>query len=254
MPADEAKATGAMALFGEKYGDIVRVVSAGSEKAGNVSVELCGGTHVTNTSNVGLFKIVSESSVASGVRRIVAVTGSGVINLLNSYKSAAENAADILKAAGIDDLERRASQVMSEMKEKEREIEKLRAQIASSQADDIIKSAKDIGGFKFIASAVSDITPDAARSMCDKIKSDYKNSVVIIASVSGGKVTFASACGSQAVEMGAHAGNIVKKAAMAAGGNGGGRPDSAMAGGKDASKVQQALIAAEEALRETSKA
>ena len=191
--------------------------------------------------------------MASGVRRIVAVTGSGVINLLNSYKSAAENAADILKAAGADDLERRASQVMSEMKEQEREIEKLRAQIASSQADDIIKSAKDIGGFKFIASAVSDITPDAARSMCDKIKSDYKNSVVIIASVSGGKVTFAAACGSQAVEMGAHAGNIVKKAAMAAGGNGGGRPDSAMAGGKDASKVQQALIAAEEALRETSK-
>lgn len=221
-----------MALFGEKYGDIVRVVSAGSEKAGNVSVELCGGTHVTNTSNVGLFKIVSESSVASGVRRIVAVTGSGVINLLNSYKSAAENAADILKAAGIDDLERRASQVMSEMKEQEREIEKLRAQIASSQADDIIKSAKDIGGFKFIASAVSDITPDAARSMCDKIKSDYKNSVVIIASVSGGKVTFAAACGKEAVEMGAHAGNIVKKAAMAAGGNGGGRPDSAMAGGR----------------------
>ena len=254
MPADEAKATGAMALFGEKYGDIVRVVSAGSEKAGNVSVELCGGTHVTNTSNVGLFKIVSESSVASGVRRIIAVTGSGVINLLNGYKSAAENAADILKAAGIDDLERRVAQVMSEMKEQEREIEKLRAQIASSQADDIIKSAKDIGGFKFIASAVSDITPDAARSMCDKIKSDYKNSVVIIASVSGGKVTFAAACGKEAVEMGAHAGNIVKKAAMAAGGNGGGRPDSAMAGGKDASKVQQALIAAEEALRETSKA
>ena len=253
MPADEAKATGAMALFGEKYGDMVRVVSAGSEKSGNVSVELCGGTHVTNTSNIGLFKIVSESSVASGVRRIVAVTGGGVLELLDSYKAAAESAADILKAAGADDLERRAAQVMSELKEQEKEIQKLRAQIASGQADDLVKSAKEIGGFRFIAKAVSDITPDAARAMCDKIKSDFKNAVVVIAAVSGGRVTFAAACGSQAVEMGAHAGSIVKKAAQAAGGNGGGRPDSAMAGGKDASKVQQALSAAEEALRETAK-
>ena len=253
MPADEAKATGAMALFGEKYGDMVRVVSAGSEKSGNVSVELCGGTHVTNTSNIGLFKIVSESSVASGVRRIVAVTGGGVLKLLDSYKAAAESAADILKAAGADDLERRAAQVMSELKEQEKGIQKLRAQIASGQADDLVKSAKEIGGFRFIAKAVSDITPDAARAMCDKIKSDFKNAVVVIAAVSGGKVTFAAACGSQAVEMGAHAGNIVKRAAQAAGGNGGGRPDSAMAGGKDASKVQQALSAAEEALRETAK-
>ncbi len=245
MPISEAKKAGAMALFGEKYGDIVRVVTAQG-----ASVEFCGGTHVTNTSQIGLFRIISESSVAAGVRRIEAVTGLNVIKLLDMYKTAAEKTAEALKSAGVDDMLRRAAQVISELRDKDREIEKLRSQIASGRVNELILKARDIGGLKVITACIEDISPDEARSMCDKIKSEHPLAVAVIASVNDSKITFAAACGKQAISKGAHAGNIVKEVAKAAGGNGGGRSDSAMAGGKDISKVGEALSRAEDIIKE----
>ena len=256
MPIEQAKAMGAMALFGEKYGDVVRVVSVkdGSAEARAshdgllTSIELCGGTHIDNTAKIGLFRIVSESSVASGVRRIEAVTGRGVLGLLSQYKRLTQQAAHAFKIGNPEELVFKAQQVMNELKEKEKEIERLRSKLASMQMDGLFAEAKEVEGLKVISAAFTGTGADAVRAMCDKVKEQLPLGVCVIAGMTDGKVTFGAACGAEAVKKGAHAGNLVREVARMTGGNGGGRPDSAMAGGKDASKVDDAIAAVPELL------
>lgn len=238
MPIDEAKKLGAMALFGEKYGDIVRVVDAKG-----VSVELCGGTHVDNTSKIGLFHINSESSVAAGVRRIEAVTGANVLSVIENYKNLINDTADALKSQNVNDVAKRATAVMTELKETQKSLEKAEAQIANAKISSILNSAVTVNGIKVIAKELKNTLPDELRRMSDTVKADNSDCVVVFASVNGEKLTFCAACGKDAVAKGAHAGNLVREVAKITGGNGGGKPDSAMAGGKDASKLNDALNA-----------
>ena len=235
----EAKAMGAMALFGEKYGDTVRVVNAAG-----YSLELCGGTHAENTGNLGIFKITSESSVASGVRRIEAVTGFNAIKVINDTSALLYETASALKCSNINALPEKASALSSELKNKEKEIEKLKADAAKAQADQLFKEVGEVKGVKVITADIGETDANALRTMLDSAKKD--DAVVIVAGKNSEKGTcsFACACGKTAIEKGAHAGNIVRETAKIAGGAGGGKPDSAMAGGKDITKIADALAAA----------
>ena len=244
MPIEKAKTLGAMALFGEKYGDIVRVVTAG-----DVSVEFCGGTHIDNAAKIGLFKIVSESGIAAGVRRIEAVTGEGVLNLLDHFKSAANDTASILKCGKIEELPQKANAVLSQVKDLQKKIESLENKLNSGKADDVLKSAVDIGGVLVATARFDGTSPDELRKMTDAVRADNENAVAVFAAVNGEKLTFCAGCGKAAILKGAHAGNIVKAVAMIAGGNGGGKPDSAMAGGKDVSKTDEALSGAADIIK-----
>ena len=246
MSVDEAKKMGAMALFSEKYGDIVRVV-----KIGDYSIELCGGTHAKNTSMLGLFKITSESSVAAGVRRITAVTGTGVLDYINKNNELIYSAAAALKVANANDLARRAAAVSAELKEKDREIEKLKAEINSNKASDIMSSAVDVDGINLLVFNAGNESVDNLRLMADTARESAPNTVAVIAGTNAekGTVSFVCACGKDAIARGAHAGNIVRETAKLAGGSGGGKPDMAMAGGKDPSKVDDALMHVDEILR-----
>lgn len=236
MHIEEAKKMGAMALFGEKYGDVVRVVNVPCE-----SVELCGGTHIDNTAKIGLFRIVSEGSVAAGVRRIEAVTGTEVLALIDQYKNMANETAGIFKLGNPDELVFKARQIIGEIKDKDKEIAELRGQIASIRLDGLFADAEEVDGLKIISASFSGTGADTLRTMCDRIKDMMKNGVAVIAGVTDEKVTFAAACGKDAVALGAHAGNLVREVAKIAGGSGGGRPDSAMAGASDANMVDEAL-------------
>ena len=236
MPIDKARALGAMALFGEKYGDIVRVV-----KAGEFSTELCGGTHVDNTAKIGLFKIISESGIAAGTRRIEAYTGFNVLELLNHYKSLLVDTASVLKISNIEDVANKVSATVKQMKEDSKKIESLEAKLASGKLNDIMTGAKEIGGAKVITAKFDGTAPDELRKMIDTVKADNDNAIVVFASVNGEKLTFCAGVGKSALSLGAHAGNLVREVAKIAGGNGGGKPDSAMAGGKDISKADEAL-------------
>lgn len=240
MPIEEAKKMGAMALFGEKYGDIVRVVSAD-----DYSVEFCGGTHVDNTGKLGLFKIISEASIAAGVRRIEAVTGLGVIQYIIRNNELIAKTAAAMKLTNVSELDQKATQLSKELKTAEKQIEALNAELASIAAQNMMGNAKTIGAVKLIVNKTEGVNGGELRKMADSAKESGADVVAVLASVDGAKVSFACACGPDAVKAGAHAGNIVKAVASIAGGNGGGRPDSAMAGGKDASKVEEALAAAE---------
>ena len=236
MSINEAKKKGAMALFGEKYGEVVRVVSAG-----DFSSELCGGTHVKNTSDICLFKIVSENSVASGVRRIEAVTGNGVLNLLNNYKNIIIDTCSEIKLQNINELPLKVKQLTEELKQADKKIEALEAKLAANSVDEYLKNAAIIKDFVVITAELSNVEPNIARNMCDVIKEKNENSVIIFALKNNGKLTFLASCGKQAVKNGASAGNIVREVAKITGGNGGGKPETAMAGGKDVSKIQEAL-------------
>ena len=224
MPIEEAKKLGAMALFGEKYGDTVRVVTAGD------SVEFCGGTHISNTSQIGLFKIVSESSVAAGVRRIEAVTGTGVLDLISGYKSTIARAAKALKLANVSELPEKCAAVSAELKEKEKALESLNQQIANAKAAAVFDSAEEVSGVKVIAARMDGSTPDALRKLGDSIKDRDDAVIALFAGVNGEKGTLFVACTKAALDKGAHAGKIVQKTAAVTEGKGGGRPDSAMAG------------------------
>lgn len=238
MPIDEAKKLGAMALFGEKYGDIVRVV-----KADDFSVEFCGGTHVKNTGSIGLFKIVSESSVASGVRRIEAVTGNNVMKYIDKSNELITETAKNLKLTNYHELASRAAALSAELKEKEREIASLEAEIAASKTADLMKDAKQIGGVRLVTADIGEAGADALRSLCDKALESGDDIIAVFAGKNAEKGTASFACrvGKKAIECGAHAGNIVREVARVAGGAGGGKPDSAMAGAKDVSKIPEAL-------------
>ena len=244
MPIEEAKKLGAMALFGEKYGDVVRVV-----KAGDFSTELCGGTHVDNTGKLGLFKIISESSVAAGVRRIEAVTGYGVLDYIARDTALIRNTAVAMKLANVSELDKKANAIMADLKNKEKEIEQLRAELSQLKTGDLMSNSVDIKGVTLISTTVEGVNPGDLRGMCDKIK-ENADAVAVICGVNGASANFACACGANAVAKGAHAGNIVKAVSKLAGGSGGGRPDSAMAGTKDVSNIKAAMDAVAEILGE----
>ncbi len=253
MPIDEAKKLGAMALFGEKYGNIVRVVCMGDTEQGTcVSTELCGGTHVDNTAKLGLFRIVSESSVAAGVRRIEAVTGTNVLAVMDDYRTLLAQAAEAMKVGNVEDVARRAQQLSNELKDAQRELEALRAKMAAGKIEGLFEKAKDVEGVKVMAAAFANTAADAVRSMCDSCREKaVREAVVVICGYneSAGTVSFGCYCGPDAIAKGAHAGNIVREVAKLCGGNGGGRPDSAMAGGKDVTKVKEAIGAVEDIVR-----
>ena len=233
---ENAEKLGAMALFGEKYGDLVRVV-----RMGNASVELCGGTHVDNTAKIGLFKIVSESSVASGVRRIEAVTGNGVLAFLADREKLIADTAKVLKAANVNDIADRASSLEAELRENKSKIESLTGEIASLRTAGLYAVAEEVGGIKVASLESADMDVATARKACDALKDAHGDLVTVIAATAGGKLNFVCACGKDAVAKGAHAGMLCKKLGEITGGNGGGRPDSAVSGGKDLSKLSEAL-------------
>ena len=239
---DEAKKMGAMALFGEKYGSEVRVV-----KIGSTSTELCGGTHVSNTGNIGLFKVISESSVAAGVRRIEGATGLGVLTLLGERDALISATAKELKSPNVTGIAKKAESLQAEIKELKRELDSANSQIANAKAEALFSGIKTVGKFKLLAAKV-DMRPDQARGLCDTVKDKYSDGVAVFAAVADGKLNFAVAAGADAVKAGAHAGNILREIATICGGKGGGRPDSAMGGGKDIDKIPEALAKAEEIL------
>ncbi len=242
MAIEEARKEGAIALFSEKYGDVVRVV-----KMGDISTEFCAGTHVQNTAQIGLFKIISETSVSAGVRRIEAVTGLKVLEYLKEKENVLVQVAETLKT-NEKEIAVKAASLVNEIKALQKEIESLNAKLASSALDGILKTGEEING-KFVITAKVDAKADVLRSMCDTLRGKYTNIVALLASVDGEKVSFAIGVGIDAVKNGAHGGNLIKIAAQKCGGGGGGRPDSATAGGKDCSKLQEAFAAVKEALR-----
>ena len=239
MPIDKAKQMGAVAVFGDKYGETVRVVSMG-----DYSMELCGGCHVKNTSQIGLFKIVSESGVAAGIRRIEAVTGLGVLAELKSAQKTIEFVAGNLKC-GIGDVVKKSQSVVAEIKTLESKIESLNAKLAGSAADDILANAKEINGITVVTGRVDGANVDALRNMGDDFKSRLSCGVIVLASADNGKVSIVSMATKDAVSRGAHAGNIVREVAKLCGGGGGGKPESAQAGAKDASKLDEAFALVE---------
>ena len=227
-----------MALFGEKYGAVVRMV-----KMGDFSTELCGGTHCTSTGNIGLFKIVSESSVAAGIRRIEAVTGMGVLNLITEKDALIAQTAQELKASNAADLPKRAAQLQNELKAEKHEIDALNAKLAAAQSADIMAAAVEVNGVLVITHKTEGMNMDAVRAMVDDLRSAHENLVAVISVNDGGKLNFVAACGKAAVAKKAHAGNIVREVAKIAQGGGGGRPDFATAGAKNADKIDEALAA-----------
>ena len=238
MPIDEAKKLGAMALFGEKYGNVVRVV-----KMGDFSIELCGGTHLDNTAKIGSFKITGESSVAAGVRRIEAVCGNEITNMYRQLNDSILKTAEALKT-NPNEIIRRAVQITAELKQVGHERDTLMARLSASKAVELFNFAKVKGDVKVVAAQVDIKNMDEMRDLADKVKDRGSDIVCVLASVvSDDKINFAAVCGADAVKAGAHAGNILKQVAKMTGGGGGGRPDSATAGGKDVSKLEEALEA-----------
>lgn len=242
LPIEEAKKLGALALFGEKYGQVVRVV-----RMGDISTEFCGGTHAKNTAEIGLFKIVSETGVAAGVRRIEAVTGLNVLEYLREKENIVSGVAAVLKA-GEHELVHKAESAVAQTKALAKEVEALNGKLSFAKLDGIVKGAEEIGG-KLVMIARVDAASDTLRSMCDALRDKYANGVALLAGVSDGKVAIAAGVGKEAVAAGVRAGDLVKVAAVICGGGGGGRPDSATAGGKDTSKIGDALKAAKETLK-----
>lgn len=241
MPIEEAQKLGAMALFGEKYGKVVRVVNVPG-----VSLEFCGGTHVKNTSNIGLFKIVSENSVAAGVRRIEAVTGTGVLSLIDEYKDTIDKAAAAIKAPNASELAAKCAAVATEIKDLEKQIAELNSKLASGQLDAVLDNAKAYKNVRISSVKLSGVKPDVLRTMGDQIKDKAPDIIAVLVSDS----SMLCVSGKEAVAAGAHSGKIVQKIAAITGGKGGGRSDNAMAGIGDVSKVDEALAALENVVAE----
>ena len=238
MPIVEAQKLGAMALFGEKYGDVVRVVNIK-----DFSIEFCAGTHVDNTSKLGLFKIISEGSVASGIRRIEAVTGEGVLNVVNSSLTTIRNCAEVLKIKNPNDILNRCISINNELKEKDKKIEVLTSKLSSMKVDGMLEVSKIIEGVRIVTANFLDeeMHSDDLRKLCNKLKDKGPKCVAVIVSKNKGKITFAVSVGKEAISKGLNAGKIIKEVAEIAGGKGGGKPDFAMAGAKDEAKISEAL-------------
>ena len=236
LPIEEAKQRGAIALFGEKYGDTVRVVDMG----GGFSVEFCGGTHLPNTAMAGAFRIKSEFSVASGVRRIEATTGRETLAFYGEVQERINQAAAVLKAKP-GELREKAEAVMGEIKSLHQMVEKFKAKEAAGETDRILFGAHEVGELKVLTATVPEADGGRLRQMGDLLREKDDNVVAVLASVNDGKITFLCACGKQAVKKGIRAGDIIKQVCAIAGGSGGGKPDSAMGGGKDVLMLDNAL-------------
>ena len=235
MSIEEAKASGATALFSEKYGETVRVVNMGG-----YSIELCGGTHLDNTAKVGPFRITSEGSVASGVRRIEAITGKKFLEDMDKTQNQLLNAAAILKVKP-SELHAKMQAQLEEVKELKRRVDQYKAKEAAGEVDRFLFAAHNIGGLKVLTALVPEADPNKLRQMGDMLRDKDATVAAVLASVNGDKITFLAVCGKEAIAKGIKAGDLVKTVCTAAGGSGGGKPDSAMGGGKDASKVDNAL-------------
>ena len=242
MSIDEAKKTGAMALFGEKYGEKVRVVSMGE-----FSTELCGGTHVANTGVISVFKIISESGVAAGVRRIEALTGNGVLSYYKQLEKTLENAAKTVKATPASLVEK-CAHLMAELKSLQGENESLKAKAAKEALGDVMNQVKEIAGVKLLASGVENVDMNGLRDLGDSLKEKIGEGVVLLLSAQGGKVNMVAMATDGAVAKGAHAGNLIKGIAALVGGGGGGRPNMAQAGGKNPEGISAAIAEAEKVL------
>lgn len=240
MPIEDAKKLGAMALFGEKYGDTVRVVTMG-----DYSLELCGGTHLDNTAKAGIFKIASESSVAAGVRRIEAICGMNVLAKIAELENTISDVAEALKAAP-KEVVIKAEHMTEEVKALKNELSAMNSKMARLDATEYIKEAEDISGIKFISKVIKNAKADDLRAISDVVRDLDGNAVAVLASVNGEKIVFTATCGKDVVARGLKAGDLVRETAKTAGGNGGGKPDFAMAGGNDVSKLDAALSAARE--------
>ena len=237
-----ARKMDATALFDEKYGDVVRVVKIGSS-----STELCGGTHVSSTGEIGLFKIISESSVSAGVRRIEGTTGLGVLHLLAEREGLIGECAKELKAQNPATIAKKAESLQNENRELRRELEQANSKLSEMRTEGLLSGIKTVGKFKLLTARV-DMRPDGARGLADTVKAKHADAVAVFAAVSEGKLNFVASAGAEAVKMGAHAGNILREISAICGGKGGGRPDSAMSGGRDLDKIDEALAAVEKIL------
>lgn len=247
LAIDEAKKLGATAQFGEKYGEVVRVVSMG-----DYSVEFCGGTHLTNTAQCGLFKILSEGGVAAGVRRIEAVTGNGVLEYIAAKDELVARTASVLKT-NEHDLANKAEAVMNELRDTQKAIDDIKAKMAAAKANDILTSVKHIGEVDVICAQLDGQSADELKKLADSVKDKLDTSVAVFASNTDGKITFVAMATKNAVAKGAHAGNIIKAITAVTGGKGGGKPDMAQGGGKDASKIDDALAMVDDIVAEQTK-
>ncbi|MEE3468311.1 MAG: alanine--tRNA ligase [Eubacterium sp.] len=244
MSLEEAKKTGAMALFGEKYGEFVRVV-----KIGDFSTELCGGTHVDNTKDIIKFKIISESGIAAGVRRIEALTSVGLIEYLTKSDDVIQHVARLLKSAPAD-VEEKVTHLQNDIKALQKENEKLKAKLAKDAAGDVTEDAEDYSGIKLVAKQLDGVDMNAMRTLSDEMKQKLGEAFIVLASAGDGKVSLVATATDGAMAKGAHAGNLIKEVAQIVGGGGGGRPNMAQAGGKDAAKIPEALEKAVEVMKQ----
>ena len=217
-------------------------------RMGAFSTELCGGTHLDNTAKAGLFKIISESSVASGVRRIKGTTGLGVLALMAEKDDLLHRTAATLKTPNVSDIATRAMGLQEELRQSKREIEALNGKLAASQVSDLLAGAVKVGQVTLIAKKTEGLALDVVRTLCDELKAKDSTVVVVLSANCDGRLNFVCACGADAVKAGAHAGNLLREISAIAGGKGGGRPDNATSGAKDADKIDDALAAAQTVL------
>ena len=243
LDIDEAKKIGAKALFDEKYKDKVRVVCMG-----DFSKEFCGGCHAKNTSEIGLFKIISETGVASGVRRIEAVTGEEFLNLFDETNSLVQNLSTLLKT-NQGDLFAKVNSLIEEQKALVKENSSLKSSSIKNLADDIVKTKKEVNGINLITAVLNDMSADDLRKMGDNLRDKLGSGLVVLASINDDKVNFVCMATKDVTSKGVHAGNIIREVAKVAGGGGGGKPDSAQAGGKDVTKANEAVLVAEKLLQ-----
>ena len=236
LPIDEAKKLGAEAQFGEKYGDVVRVVSMG-----DYSIEFCGGTHLTNTAQCGLFKITSEGGVAAGVRRIEAVTGQGVLNMIADYERVLTDTAAALKTNRIMELDKKAETVMSDNKALEKKLDEINEKIAAMRTKSMMAGIRHLGSVNILTAVIDGMSADDLKKVADTAKTKMNSGVIVLASNEGEKITFVAMAMKEAVKQGVHCGKIIKEITAVCGGRGGGTPDMAQGGGKDALKIDDAL-------------
>jgi alanyl-tRNA synthetase len=247
MKQDEARKLGAMAFFDDKYGDEVRVVSIGDDVDNAFSIEFCGGTHLKHTSQAGQLRIISETGTASGIRRIEAVTGKACYEMAVEDRETISKVAETLKV-NKDQIVKKSENLLTDIKSLEKEIAQIQKAAAGNVAEEAVNSAITIGSTKVVIAKVDAPDAPSLRDMADQIRDRLDNGFVFLASAVDGKVLFTAMATKSAVDSGAHAGNVIKEAAKAAGGGGGGRPDMAQAGGKDVSKIDDALNAAKAAI------
>ncbi len=248
LPIDEAKKLGAEAQFGEKYGAVVRVVSMG-----DYSIEFCGGTHLTNTAQCGLFKIISEGGVAAGVRRIEAVTGQGVLDYIASKDALISRTALALKTNLLNEIDKKAESTAAELKNVQREVEAAKAKLAAASANNIMAGVKHVGDIDILVSQLDGTPVSELKTIADKFKENTECGVIVLAAETDGKITFVAMATKSAVAKGVHAGNIIKNITAIAGGRGGGKPDMAQGGGTQANKIDDALAAVDDIVIEQTK-